>query len=413
MNLSEAAMEGRRKEMVVGLFFAMVVAAILLVQAVDARTDPATGRIRLLFVGQWPYSGRPQYLVEDPLLATSVVPYYEFGAQLDEIRRYMNIRYPRTSQFLKANYDVVAFSNIQLPAFTPKQIEMMSEAVVQDGLGYMMSGGHTSFGGTAGSYPSWRGTSIDGILPVDVVDGIYLKLSYRLIVSDPDNVLIKSLPWGGLRPFTYTINRVMMRQGGRLLAESDLGERWPILACGDFGSGRSLVFMTPLNTYDNRNLLEWGFFDDMCANIVYFASQAELPTDPLQVHELRRLFRDYHDQRLLYLSMVEFVDRFGASTAGLEDELSEIEMVRGESYSAYMAREFERSYELMTDAFRRLKEGLREALRVKDAALAWIYLLEWLTVTATLLVASSVLWTLMVRRRLYREPRSTRMLDSR
>lgn len=398
--------------MAVWLCLALVAATMLLVHAVGARTDPATGRIRLLFVGQWPYSGRPQYLVEDPLLATSVVPYYEFGAQLEEIRRYMNIRYPRTPEFLKTNYDVVAFSNIQLPAFTPKQIGMVSDTVVQDGLGYMMSGGHTSFGGTAGSYPTWRGTSIDGILPVDVVDGIYLKLTYRLIVSDPGNVLIKSLPWGELRPFTYTINPVTMRQAGRLLAESDLGERWPILAYGDLGRGRSLVFMTPLNTYDNRNLLEWGFFDDMCANMVYFASQAELPADAVQVHELRRLFRDYHDQRLLYLSMVEFVDRFGANTAGLEDELSEIEVVRGQSYSAYMARDFDRSYELMTDAFQRLKKGQGEAVRVKDAALAWIYLLEWLTVTATLMVTGSILWTLMVRRRLYREAWSTRILDS-
>ncbi len=396
--------------MVVGLCLAAAATSILLIRTGDARIDPATGRIRLLFVGQWPYSGRPQYLVEDPLLSTSVVPYYEFGAQLEQIRRYMNIRYPRTSQFLRENYDVVAFSNVQLPAFTPRQIQMVSEAVVNDGLGYMMSGGHTSFGGTAGSYPTWKGTSIDEILPVDVVDGIYLKVAYRLVVHDPDNALMKSLPWGQLRPFTYTINPVVMRQAGRLLAESDLGERWPILASGEFGRGRSLAFMTPLNTYDNQNLLEWGFFDDMCANMVYFASQAELPTDPVQVHELRRLFRDYHDQRLLYLSMVEFVDRFGANTAQLEDELAKIESVRSESYAAYTSWEFDRSHELMMQAFQMLKEGQSQALRIKDVTLAWIYLFEWLTVTATLMIGGSVLWLLMVRRRLYREARSTRML---
>jgi len=77
-----------------------------------------------------------------------------------------------------------------------------------------------------------------------------------------------------------------------------------------------------------------------------------------------------------------------------------------------MARDFDRSYELMTDAFQRLKKGQGEAVRVKDAALAWIYLLEWLTVTATLMVTGSILWTLMVRRRLYREAWSTRILDS-
>lgn len=398
------------------LILPTVIAAIIMlanVNAVMARTDPSTGRIRLLFVGQWPYSGRPQYLVEDPLLVTSIVPYHDFGVQLDQIRRYMNLRYPRTSQHLKASYDVVTYSNIQLPAFTPRQIQMIAEAVVEDGLGYMMTGGATSLGGTIDIYPSWKGTFIDEILPVEVVDGIYLwPVTYRLLVSDPGNALIRSLPLDQLRAFTYTLNEVVMRQGGYLLAEADMDERRPLLAHGRFGEGRSLVFMTPLNTFDNKNLREWGFFDDMCANMVYFASRVELPSDPFQIHQLRKLFRDYHDERLLYLSMVEFIDRFGASTARLEDELSDIEIVRSHSYAAYVAQDFDRSYEFMTEASQRLRSGQGEAIRVKNAALAWIYILEWLTVTATMMVAGSLLWTLMVRRRLYREADSTRILSS-
>ena len=51
----KAVTHRQRTEMVAGLRLAMVAMTILLIQGVDARIDPATGRIRLLFVGQWPY----------------------------------------------------------------------------------------------------------------------------------------------------------------------------------------------------------------------------------------------------------------------------------------------------------------------------------------------------------------------
>ncbi len=378
---------------------------------IESRTDPETGRIRLLFVGQWPMACRPQYLIEDPLLRTSIVPYHDFGVQLEQIRRYMHQRYPRTPKHLTDNYDVVAFSNIQLPTFTARQIDMVAEAVREKALGYIMMGGHTSFGGTTDRYPSWAGTSIDGILPVEVVEGIYIRpIFFKLVVSDPSNALMISLPWSDLPPFSYTLNAVTMRQGGHLLAETNLKERHPVLAFGDFEMGRTLVFMTPLNVCDNYNMRDWGFFDDMCANFVYFGARVELPSDPFMIHQLRGRLRGYHDERLLFLSMIEFVDKLGANVARLEDQLSEIELIRVESYSAYVSQEYESSAELMEQALDRMKAGSADAIKIKNATMLWIYVIEWIAVTATLMITGSLLWSLMVRRRLYREMGITRSL---
>lgn len=385
--------------------------AVMLLSAAGARTDPETGRARVLYVGQWPYGGRPQYLLEDPLLRTSVVPYEVFGAQLDQIRRYMNLRYPRTGAQMTDNYDMVIYANIQLLAFTDRQMQMVCDSVVKDGLGYMMTGGHTSFGGTTGSYPSWAGTSIDSILPVDVVEGLYLKpYFFPLVVSDPGNELIASLPWAKVPPFHYSLNAVAVRQGGHLLAEADVKDRWPVLAYADYGSGRSLGFMTPFEVLDNPNVEEWGFFDDMCANMVYFSVRLELPSDPSLVHELRRLFRIYHDERLLFLSMVEFVDRFGVSTTKLESLLDEVEAVRSSSYSAYISQDFAGSSEYMKQALDMMKAGQGMAVEVKNAALFWVFVVEWFVVTASLMVTGSMVWMLMVRRRLYRAMGTTRVL---
>jgi len=389
-----------------------IVAAVLtlsiIVGGALGKTSPKTGRIRLLYVGQWPYVGRPQYLVEDPLLETSIIPYHDFGAQLDQIRRYMYQRYPRTPKFLDDNYDVVAYANIQLLAFTARQIRIVADGVKASGLGFWMSGGHTSFGGTTDVYPTWRGSAIDGILPVEVIDGIYKKnVFFKLAVSDPKNELMASLPWSSLPPFTYTLNAVTMRQEGKLLAQTDPGQ-WPLIACGDYGKGRVLAFMTPLNAENNRNMWVWGYYDDMCANMVYYCAKAKLPDNPAVIHELRRLFRSYSDERLLFLSMVEFVDKFGANTARLEDRLSHIDSLRKESYAAYVSQEYEVSAELMKEAMDKLKAGRGEAVRVKNAALLWVYVVEWFVVTAALMVTGSIVWTLMVRRRLYKEVRTTR-----
>ena len=56
-----------------------------------------------------------------------------------------------------------------------------------------------------------------------------------------------------------------------------------------------------------------------------------------------------------------------------------------------------------------LREADELALRAKQTALFWVYVIEWLVVTATLLVCATVLWALMVRRRLYREVSATRI----
>ena len=47
------------------------------------------------------------------------------------------------------------------------------------------------------------------------------------------------------------------------------------------------------------------------------------------------------------------------------------------------------------------------AVKLKDRALLWIYIIEWLAILATAMICGSVLWALMIRRRLYREVQAT------
>jgi len=56
-----------------------------------------------------------------------------------------------------------------------------------------------------------------------------------------------------------------------------------------------------------------------------------------------------------------------------------------------------------------LTEIGNDAVRLKDQALFWVYVSEWLTVTAASMLGGVMIWTLMVRRRMYRAVEVTRI----
>jgi len=62
----------------------------------------------------------------------------------------------------------------------------------------------------------------------------------------------------------------------------------------------------------------------------------------------------------------------------------------------------------LEQAFEELKKVSDESVVMKEKALFWIYMVEWFTVMGTSVLTGFVLWTLMVRRRLYREVKVTR-----
>lgn len=47
-------------------------------------------------------------------------------------------------------------------------------------------------------------------------------------------------------------------------------------------------------------------------------------------------------------------------------------------------------------------------MKVKERALMWVYLIEWSVITGTFGVVGFATWTLMLRKRLYREVETTR-----
>ena len=57
----------------------------------------------------------------------------------------------------------------------------------------------------------------------------------------------------------------------------------------------------------------------------------------------------------------------------------------------------------------KLKEITALAVQLKDQALFWVFISEWLAVTSAAIFAGILVWTLMIRRKAYRPVKVTRL----
>jgi uncharacterized membrane protein len=375
------------------------------------RKSTETGMVRVLYIGE-PVGGPGPYrfMAQDPFLELTPVQATTAWYELEIIRRSLRIYMPRSYQDLTGNQDVTVLSDANRNLFTSMMLRWFADGVVEDGMGLLMTGGRESFGAYFGM-PDWTPTSVGKILPVEStarIDGPDGKVE----VIDPENVFMKSLPWSTIGRYGYFFgtNPVREREGANVLAllVPSRGDINPLLVWSDVGEGRTFA-MTSDWTPGGANLfLHWEFYPDYAINLMLFISAVEIPPDPFLVHRIRMELEEYHLKRNFLLSLIEFVARFGANPDRVGVIMMEADDGLREANEMYKGYNFEGSFAKMEELILDLDHATIEALRIKDQALLWIYVVEWTAVTGTSLIAGVVVWALMVRRRLYREVGSTR-----
>jgi hypothetical protein len=147
---------------------------------------------------------------------------------------------------------------------------------------------------------------------------------------------------------------------------------------------------------------------DIIANIIWFCTGRELPSDPFRVHEFRMDLYNFGLRKSLLVSLLEFTEKFGALPKEEYSELSEIESIQVDASSAYLSADYDLAHELLVSALGKLGGVEDSAMTLKDRTLFWVYLVEWSITTATMLMAGVLVWALMVKRSMYREVGATR-----
>lgn len=221
-----------------------VIVLILLVAGAagrEPRKDPETGRVRVLYIGDaWgpsPYfhiSAEPSF-IGTPIPAT----YAHLGTYGDrELRQFMRIYMPRNFREFTGTYDLLILSDTNRGLYKNEQLEWFKRGVEENGIGLMMVGGIDAFGGD--NYPSWGESPVEDALPVLCIKDKTFRKDFKVLVSQPDDPFIKSLPWKTM-PFFHGMNVVTAKDGSKVLLKSDKEPYDPVLVYWEYGKGSTIA----------------------------------------------------------------------------------------------------------------------------------------------------------------------------
>lgn len=344
------------------------------------------------------------------------------GWELDDVHRAIRLYFPRTYQDLANRFDVVVLDNANQMVLTAEQVELLARGVREVGMGLLMTGGWESFGGTGSAQPSWGPTAIGRLLPVECIENTWVE-SGRLVIDEADHEFVASIPWDRKGPFMQSFhhNLVTVRQGAQLLAHTDRNQyqvggdhplfiTWEVQGSRVFACTGEIVQMASIFSYGGTNYDIWEYYGDFISNMMIYLDRRPVPQDVDLVHAVRSTAFQTRTRVSLLLSLVEFVESFGANAQGVMRSVDEVNGVVAEADGAYLDLNFEEVLDIYERVGAMLDDTEEQALELKDRALLWVYLIEWLAVTGTALLAGFILWTTMVRRRLYKEMRVTRIV---
>jgi uncharacterized membrane protein len=356
-------------------------------------------------------------MVQDPMLAVYRVPVEGLTLTfvgIEDAARGLRMYFPRVYRQVHEGYDVLIIADAREPFFPPKIQGWFKDAVIDYGLGFLMAGGPQSFSGyEPWGHPSWEGSPVADLLPVTLLtDWQYAGKDFRLVPApgQEDHPLIRNIPWKQVPLRDY--NTVGERQGATTVGMRDKSPPGsPVLSFMDIGRGISEAFVYDWGGNSVREFHRWSYGSISISNLIYWVARVQIPEDMSLYRELRNQITRYSSLRDYTLSVVEFAEKFGANMNKADKALAASQSERKEVIGLYVNGDYGGSLEKLDSAMVNLENVADLALKAKDEALFWVYVIEWFIVSGTGMLCGTILWTLMVRRSAYREVGTTRFSD--
>jgi len=380
------------------------------------RVDPASGRIRVLFIGDtYMEAGEAQPLmIQDPLIAVTPVLAESTLSRPEDLRRAIRQYLPRTPSSLWSGYDVVVITAVQADTLPADFLRWVVLGVEREGQGFLMADDPASFGGVEfGSYPNpnWGETPIGSLLPVEChTDRKFWGTTYQynLVPKIPDHPLVAGINWRDVWFFSY--NRVDAKVGATTVgAMSRYPEGSPCLVYWDFGRGRSMAWLFDWGGNGAVQYYRWPHAVAVMARMIYYPAGVPIPDDLAIAQAVRRRFQNFEALRRYTVSVVEFADKFGARIDRAERSLRDAAELKSEVLPLYASGMYDEAMAAIDAALLRLGDASAQAISAKNAALVWCYVIEWFVVAGTGMLCGAVLWGLMVKRKLYAEVPTVRL----
>jgi len=385
----------------------LILLPLLIPSQVLGRTD-SLGRVRILFLGEIA-SGNEVYLrwigADPKFTITRVACDIEHLPSVAEAKRLARLYLPRTQKKILEDYDVLVLEDFT-PDVLPLHVLDWFQDSVSKGIGIALIE-FANWGGTNDIH-KWMSLDFYNVFPAKIflndVPAIGGRTFYRVVnEKGPLNLPgIESVPLnaghhGDISP----------RQGATTEAVWK-GRGTPAMVTSRYGKGRTLQLDHGWDNIPGSTAIEYRYMPDYIFNQVLCIADVPYPKDLETVHVVRDMFIQYEYREKATLAVLEFVERFGANPMKVERRLDSMKVGYRDASSKYLKEDYDGAETRLKELFSEFSVIEEDLMRAKDRALLWIYIVEWTAVSGVSLLCGFLLWSLMVRRRLYKQVSTTR-----
>jgi len=339
----------------------------------------------------------------DPIFAYDIYPLPPDLSD-DDKRKLDRVYYPRTKDVLTDSYDLMVFHDARIQHLTTRQLHDLDYAFREAEM--------AAFCGLCLGWDyAWEPTILRDVVPISEHGSVSphfrsYKVEFR---TNLDEVFIPFITYGVENAVGEQYTEMKVKQGATIWGDIrpyDL----PWLVSWRPGGGNPGIQWVVSHIFDDW----WSeqknpYALDVATNMILYSLEMDLIADIPARREARRMFRNLQTQKSLILSMIEWADNFGANSLPLSDELLDLEVEMDKAVDDYAAQDYEPAIGFLESMTKEVKRISQKAVELKDRALFWVYTSEWLVVTATAIISGLTVWSLMIKRKMHREVRATRL----
>lgn len=377
-------------------------------QCVLAQADST--RISCFVMGQVvyaPWNPFTSLFMQDPLFQYALYP-LPTSISLDEKRRLDRVYYPRTGRMLTESYEVIVFRDARVNHFSPGQFRDLEQAFREAG---MVSVTVHSLSWTE----AWLPTVLYDLSPISDYkfrfEGTW-RASFR---REREPIFLPFVDLGVDKVPGWEYGIMNVKEGATVWADM-VPQGHPWLVSWRPGGSSAVLQWVFADKFDSS---WWGsaqgardsnpYAIDLATNLLLYSLDRDLIGDIHARREARHLLSTFRAQKLLILSMLDWAEKFGANILPLSCRLGEIEREAEGAVDRYLEQDYASAIAFMESMSWKVSDITTDAMRQKDQALFWVHVSEWLAVTSVLMISGVVIWSLMVRRWMYKEVRATRL----
>ena len=338
--------------------------------------------------------------VDDPMLTLDVYP-IPWSLPNKDKRKLDRVYFPRTRRDL-LDYDLMVFHAPYVEHLISKHVHDLDYAFREAEM--------AAFCGLTGMITGWTGPVLTGVIPINEREVSPYSRSYTPKFRDNrDPVFTPFLEYGIGNVFGNIYTEMYPKQGSTVWADI-VPYNLPWLVSWRPAGGNPGMLWNVAHIFDiwwdeNNN----PYVMDVATNMIFYSLDMGLISDIPARREARLMFRSFRSQVSLILSMMNWADSFGANTDHLSEKLTLLENEAKEAEVDYISQDYGPAISFLESLSEEVKVTTQEAVDLKNEALLWVYLVEWLAVSGTSAGCGFVLWTLMVRRKTFKEVETTRL----